>query len=238
MRDVRDQATSLHSRTGAGVLVQPLRSGLLSEAVGVLSRSFSDNPNFKNLFPDKKTRVRSLPHVQHACLGDALRSGYVHAALHENRVVGVTAWLPPSAFPLSLVRQLRAMPDMLRILATTPPSIPRLIRFESALAELHPTQPYWYLEVIGVDPSAQGMGIGTRLLEHGIALADEAGQACYLETMTERNAAWYETFGFKAREPEISFVPGGPPTWTMLRPPGGSLSSRAIQNSGKIEGGS
>ncbi|CAN5703404.1 GNAT family N-acetyltransferase [soil metagenome] len=221
---MRDQATILHDGKGAEVSVQPLRPDLLSDAVDVLSRSFSDNPNFKDLFPDDKVRVQSLPHVQHACVLDAFRSGYVHAAIQDNKVLGTAVWLPSGAFPLSPLRQLRTAPDMFRIMARSPRSLPRLICFASAMAELHPTQPYWYLEVIGVDPAAQGMGIGARLLKHGIALADEAGQACYLETMTERNVAWYEEFGFEARKSEVSFVPNGPPNWTMLRRPSRSPS--------------
>jgi ribosomal protein S18 acetylase RimI-like enzyme len=87
------------------------------------------------------------------------------------------------------------------------------------MARLHPAQPYWYLEVVGVDPRARGLGIGTRLLEPVLALADETGQTCYLETMTERNVGWYQSLGFEVREAEVRFVAGGPPNWTMMRPP-------------------
>ena len=40
--------------------------------------------------------------------------------------------------------------------------------------------------MVGVDPAARGLGVGTRLLEPVLALADEWEQRCYLETMTER----------------------------------------------------
>ena len=76
---------------------------------------------------------------------------------------------------------------------------------------MHPGQPYWYLEVVGVDPAAQGRGVGTRLLEPVLAQAEEVGQLCYLETMTERNVGWYRSLGFEVREVEVRFVPGGPP---------------------------
>jgi len=207
-------------KTNTGVRVIELPEDRLPEAVDVLVRSFRDNPNFVHLFPDDAARVRALRCVQRACLRDALDAGRVYAATRGSDLLGVAAWLPPGGFPLLPGRQLRAAPDMLRVLAAAPRSLPRLLRFTAGAAKLHPAQPYWYLEAVGVDPSARGMGIGTRLLEPVLARADEAGLPCYLETMTERNVAWYRRLGFEVRISGVSFVPGGPPNWTMLRRPG------------------
>jgi ribosomal protein S18 acetylase RimI-like enzyme len=193
----------------------------LAEAADVLARSFQANPNFVDLFPDDKIRARALPHVQRAGLRDALGFGHAYLAILGDEILGVAAWLPPGAFPLSVRRQYRAVPNMVRILAAAPRSIPRLMRFMASVSALHPPQPYWYLEVIGVERAAQGLGIGTRLLEPVLSRADEAGLPCYLETMTERNVAWYRGLGFEVREEGVRFVPGGPPNWTMLRLPRG-----------------
>jgi ribosomal protein S18 acetylase RimI-like enzyme len=203
----------------AGISVIELPEGRLSEAVGVLTRTFLANPNFVHLFPDEGARARALPYVQRACLRDALAAGRVHVAIREGEIAGVAAWLPPGGFPLSPRRQLRVAPDMARVLASAPRSLPRLLRFTARVAKLHPSQPYWYLEVVGVEPSQQGLGIGTRLLEPGIFEAEGAGQPCYLETMTERNVGWYRRLGFEVREAGVSFLPGGPPNWTMIRHP-------------------
>jgi hypothetical protein len=67
----------------------------LYEAADVLTRSFLANPNFVDLFPDEKARARPLPHVQRACLRDALGMGRVYAASRGDALVGVAAWLPP-----------------------------------------------------------------------------------------------------------------------------------------------
>lgn len=207
------------TKAGVDVRVIGLPGDRLAEAAGVLTRSFQDNPNFIDLFPDEEARARALPRVFAAGLRDALDFGHVYAATLGGELVGVAAWLPPGAFPLSPRRQLRAAPDMARILAAAPRSVPRLMRFMNGVSKLHPAQPYWYLEVVGVEPGARGLGIGTRLLEPVLARADEAGQPCYLETMTERNVAWYRGLGFEVRSAGVSFVSGGPPNWTMLRPP-------------------
>ena len=191
----------------------------LDEAAGVLARSYHDHPNFVDFFPDEKVRARALPHVCVAGLRDAFGFGHVYAATRGGEMVGVAAWLPPGAFPLPLRRQLRVLPDTVRILAAAPRSTRRLLQFMTGVAERHPKQPYWYLENVGVEPAAQGLGVGTRLLEPVLALADEADRPCYLETQTERNVAWYRKLGFEVREAGVRFVPGGPPTWTMARPP-------------------
>jgi ribosomal protein S18 acetylase RimI-like enzyme len=106
---------------------------------------------------------------------------------------------------------------MARILAAAPRSTRRLLRVMGGLTKIRPAQPYWYLEVVGVDSTAQGLGIGTWLLEPVLALADETGQFCYLETMTERNVAWYRGLGLEVRDARVRFVRGGPPNWTMIR---------------------
>jgi GNAT superfamily N-acetyltransferase len=49
-----------------------------------------------------------------------------------------------------------------------------------------------------VAPSAQGRGIGKRLIEPTLAEADDAGVDCYLETFDRRNPAFYQRLGFSA----------------------------------------
>ena len=196
----------------------------LGEAAGLLARCFHANPNFTDLFPNDRARARALPRMFAAGLQDALGFGHVYAAVRKSgnaageELAGVAAWLPPGEFPLSATRQLRALPHMAGVLAAAPRSARRLLRYTAGIAKLHPARPYWYLEMIGVDPSARGLGVGTRLLEPVLDLADETEQPCYLETMTERNVDWYRGLGFKVRE-EARFVHGGPPNWTMIRPP-------------------
>lgn len=203
---------------GIGIRVIELPGDRLGEAAGVLARSIRSKPNFLDLFADVGSRERALPSLQRACLRDVLAFGHVYAASRDGELVGVAAWLPPGAFPLSLRRQLRVAPELVRVLAAAPRSVPRLVRFMAGLSELHPAQPYWHLAVVGVEPGAQGLGIGTRLVEPVLARADEAGQPCYLETMAERNVGWYRDLGFEIRKAGVSFTPGGPPNWTMLRP--------------------
>ena len=209
----------------AGVRVAGLPRERLGEAARLLARCFLQNPNFVDLFPSERARSHALPHMFAAGLRDALGFGHLYAATQEaassaaEQLVGIAVWLPPYAFPLSPVRQLRALPHMAGVLAAAPLSARRLLRYTAGIARLHPAQPYWYLEVVGVDPRVRGLGVGRRLLEPVLGRADEAGQVCYLETMSEGNVSWYRSLGFEVREAGVCFVCGGPPNWTMIRPP-------------------
>jgi ribosomal protein S18 acetylase RimI-like enzyme len=64
--------------------------------------------------------------------------------------------------------------------------------------------------MFAADPEARGLGVGTRLLEPVLALADWTGQRCCLETMTGRKVAWYRSLGFEVGEAGVRFVAGGP----------------------------
>src|SRR5829696_8890830 len=197
----------------------------LEEAAELLARCFRANSNFVDLFPSEDARARALHRMFAAGLRDAVGFGHVYAAAREaggpagDGLVGVAVWLPPGTFPLSPWRQVRALPGMAGVMAAAPRSARRLLGHTAGIARLHPAQPYWYLEVVGVDPEARGLGIGTRLLESVLSLADQAGQSSYLETMTERNVEWYQGLEFEVRDGGVRFVPDGPPNWTMMRHP-------------------
>ncbi len=90
------------------------------------------------------------------------------------------------------------------------------------------TGPHWYLDTLCTDPPAQGQGIGSALIQHGLDKADAARLPCYLETMTEKNVRFYEKRGFKVmwdgapKDGPPNDGPTskrGPTVWGMLRAP-------------------
>jgi GNAT superfamily N-acetyltransferase len=72
----------------------------------------------------------------------------------------------------------------------------------------------WYLSIVGVAPSAQGQGIGRRLIEPTLAEADHAGVDCYLETFDRRNPGFYQRLGFSAVGSHSEPVTGA--TYTIM----------------------
>ena len=86
----------------------------------------------------------------------------------------------------------------------------------AALDAKAPPEPYFYLSFIGVAPGAQGMGIGSALLETVLERCDAEGHGAYLESSHERNISLYERWGFTVGE-EFPLPGGGPPLWLMWR---------------------
>jgi GNAT superfamily N-acetyltransferase len=94
----------------------------------------------------------------------------------------------------------------------------RIIDFMRPRAAAAVGETAWYLSIVGVTPSAQGQGIGKRLIEPTLAEADDAGVDCYLETFDRRNPAFYQRLGFSAIASHSEPVTGA--TYTiMLRNP-------------------
>src|SRR3546814_20566016 len=82
---------------------------------------------------------------------------------------------------------------------------------------VHPHEPAWYLQFLGVAAAHQGHGHGSTLLREVLAGADAAGEAAYLEATTQRNRALYERHGF--RYISDLELPDGPTSYALWRDP-------------------
>ena len=100
-----------------------------------------------------------------------------------------------------------------------PEVITTALRIETLLDEGHPTEPYWYLQILGVDPTRQGRGIGSRMLREALAMADRDDVASVLETSKPANLRLYERYGFRITR--TTRLDSSPPIWTMQRARGG-----------------
>jgi ribosomal protein S18 acetylase RimI-like enzyme len=124
-------------------------------------------------------------------------------------------WLPPglSAWPAGAVAQLRLMPMFVKLCG-----FGRLRRggaISDAMEQAHPPEKHFYLFFVAVDPSFQGMGLGSAILDATLKHIDETGMPAYLENSNPRNTRLYERAGFVGRD-SISPV-GAPPLIPMWR---------------------
>ena len=183
----------------------------LPALTGALSRAFHDDPVMEWLFPDPRRR----PRWTRAFFGTRARQ------LLDQEEVWVTAessgaalWALPDRWKLSLRETLDMMA---RISVGVGRRTVRGLRGLSLIEERHPHEPHYYLAVLGVDPSAQGGGLGSALMAPVLRSCDEDGIAAYLESSKERNIAFYARHGFRVIE-EVR-MPKGPPIWLMWRDP-------------------
>jgi ribosomal protein S18 acetylase RimI-like enzyme len=188
----------------------------IGPAVKTLSRAFQGYPLIQYSYPDAALRE----HVSHyffvAAVRYGIRYGVVHATSPEFE--GVAVWMPPGGFPMTFGRVLRSVP--LSVMAGfLLAGGGRMYNVSNYLDTMHKRLTpfrHWYLEAIGVSPESRGKGFAAVLVRSMLAIIDEEGLPCYLETMDEKNVGIYERFGFKVIEE--SQVPGTPLfTWAMLR---------------------
>lgn len=85
------------------------------------------------------------------------------------------------------------------------------------LAALESPHPCWYLNAIGVEPSAQRGGVGSALINHMLTRVDDDALPAFLDTSAPDNLGYYERFGFLVTVE--STLPNGIPLWGMTRPP-------------------
>jgi len=85
-------------------------------------------------------------------------------------------------------------------------------------ATFPPRLPHYYVYALGVRPEFQGQGLGARLMQPLLTLADARQVPVYLESANPRNLSFYQRLGFRIQR-ETRAPLRGPRLWLLLRPP-------------------
>lgn len=182
----------------------------------VLARAFGNDPYMRHVLPDDRHRVAVLPAVLGASVRYGLRYGRVDALPGLD---GGAVWLPPGATPIR-VRRMARVRGLAVPWRVGPGGFRRMSRhdaFTERLRQRDQPAPHWYLWVLGVEPERAGQGLGTLLLQPGLARADANGVPACLKTENERNLSTYRRSGFEVVHAGTG--PGGLRFWTMRRDP-------------------
>lgn len=197
-------------------VVVPLKREQLSEAAASLARAFQDDPLQTHVFPDPVERAARSPAHFVPLLEYGLRYGTVLTTAGES--TGSAVWLPPGNTHVTDERAAAAgldrLPELLGVEAAT-----RFFAALSAVEPFHRTDvpaDHWYVLVVGVEPAAQGRGVGGALLAPILEQADRDGLPCYLETAQPRNIGFYEHLGFRVLR-EVVSAENGLRLWTFRR---------------------
>lgn len=193
----------------------------VEETGEMLARAFHDDPPSVWLFPDEEKRRRALRDNSIVATRYGLQYGEVYSTPGASD--GAAIWLTADD-PMPSIRR------MLRVGFGHVVSSPfrfgfgvfsRFLAMLDQMEKLHkrdvPAR-HWYLMTLGVDPARQGQGVGSTLIQPGLARADRDRVACYLETAKEINVKFYRKHGFEVVR-EVELAGGGPPLWTMKRDP-------------------
>ncbi len=203
----------------AGTDISPVSADQIPAAANVLANAFAQAPRFRFLLPDEARRPARLRWYWGATIRASIMTGaVVHVARGESGgdVGAVAIWEPPGQGErgaLTLVRSgLWAAPVRLGLRAYL-----RRRALGRMLSALEPPHPCWYLDTIGVEPSEQGAGLGTALLDLMLERIDEETLPAFLDTSVPGNLGFYERFGFRVTAE--STLPNGIPLWGMTRTP-------------------
>jgi len=132
---------------------------------------------------------------------------------------GAAAWYPPEpkdCWKSSTLKNLSLIHKIISICGIR--AVPSRMLGLLMMEKHHLKKPHYYLFGLGVDPSQQGKGIGSHLLQFGLSMCNEKGVPAYLETETEDNVRFYEKHDFKVVD-EFLIPHNGPKIWTMIYEP-------------------
>ena len=191
--------------------VRPAQASDRPAICATLSRAFEDDPVMVFMFPDPAQRRRKLPLLFNLLLTANLPLGGCDVTAGCEVA---SMWRPPGKAGIPLWDIVRHLGGFLNVYGLA--GARRAFSLLGAMDRHHPTEPHWYLMVIGTDPAQQGKGFGGVALRHRLAQVDAAHMPAYLEASKWDNVPIYQNFGFEQRG-ELQ-VPGGPVIYPMWRP--------------------
>lgn len=188
--------------------IRSATSNEMPHAIAAIVAAFLIDPTARFAWPAARDYLEAMPLAIGKFAGTCVEHGTAYISADFN---GTALWLPPGVQPDG-----EALEKLFRDTAS-PEHLDDLLAAFEKMDRSHPEEAHWYLAMIGVDPKAQGKGLGAELLRHSLARCDRDGALAYLETANPRNIPFYERFGFEAMK---QFQVGAaPPVTPMLRRP-------------------
>jgi ribosomal protein S18 acetylase RimI-like enzyme len=179
-----------------------------AQAVANIVLAFSADPIARWFYPDPHQYLLHLPSFVRAFAGKAFEH---NSAYYVDGCLGAALWLPADVHP-----------DEDALVALLQRTIPEgnqqeIFAFVEQMDSSHPSEPHWYLPMIGVDPAKQGNGYGSALLKHALERCDAEGKLAYLEASSPKSVPLYQRHGFEL----VGTIQVGssPPLFPMLRKP-------------------
>jgi len=196
----------------------------LEEAEILLGRAFDLDPWVVYLHPPgASSRLNSLRWFMSIIVGYGVQWGRLWGCFEVKtmKLLGLAVWQSPLETGVSIWRMFRlgavSAPWKFGISASWR-MYKVLDQSESYHIKSMKDQHHWSLYTVGVDPQFQSKGIGTKLIQPILDLADKDQLPCYLDTSNERSIEFFKRNGFEVCEDERNPV-YGPRFWTMIRKP-------------------
>jgi GNAT superfamily N-acetyltransferase len=176
--------------------------------IDLMVLAFGADPMERWLYPEPRAYLRGFPRFISAFSAKSFES---KKAYYIDGYAGAALWLPPGVHlddePITAsLQQTLSVEKQDDIFATL-----------EQMSRYHPQEPHWYLAIMGVDPTQQGHGYGSMLLQHTLTSCDRDHSLAYLESTNPKNIPLYERHGFELLG--TIQVGAAPPMFPMLRKP-------------------
>jgi len=176
--------------------------------IDALKLAFVADPATRWVWPDPQQYLTHFSNFVKAFGGRAFAN---QSAYYVGDYVGAALWLPPNVHP-----DVDALMALLQSTASGEAQKDGPAVFEK-MGSYHPSEPHWYLPLLGVDPLRHGKQLGSALMQHALSRCDRENRAAYLESSNPKNIPFYERHGFEL----LGTIQIGtsPPIFPMLRKP-------------------
>jgi GNAT superfamily N-acetyltransferase len=193
--------------------MSPITRATPGDAEPVLAafcEAFADDPGLAWIWPDRADRLARLPHFFAPIVGGTIDQGI---ALHSAASDAVSLWRQPGRITPTPEQMAPWMASMGQAFSKGS----ERSQLMGATLKAHQPQDFawWYLQFIGVRPSAQGTGLGGSVIQAGLDLAAAEGMPVYVEVMNPDNLGYYRHAGFETVA-EFDIPDYGPHVWAML----------------------
>jgi GNAT superfamily N-acetyltransferase len=160
----------------------------VDHAIATLVLAFSTDPVARWIYDDPHHYLLHIPRLFRALGTSSFEAG---AAQRTSDGLGVALWLPPGVHG-----------DDGLLEAVIAESIAGAKQADVGAAferteHYRPTEPHWYLSLIGVEALHRNKGCGAALLQHGLRQCDREHLPAYLWSSNLLNTSLYERHGFE-----------------------------------------
>jgi GNAT superfamily N-acetyltransferase len=160
----------------------------IDHAIATLVLAFSTDPVARWMYDDPHQYLLHIPRRFRALGTSSFAAG---AAQRTSDGLGVALWLPPGVHgddrPLeAVIAESIAAEKQADVSAA-------FTRTE----HYRPTEPHWYLSLIGVEALHRNKGCGAALLQHSLRQCDREHFPAYLWSSNPLNTSLYERHGFE-----------------------------------------
>jgi GNAT superfamily N-acetyltransferase len=175
-------------------------------AIATLVLAFAADPVARWMYNDPHQYLLLIPRLFRALGTSSFEAG---EAQRTSDGLGVALWLPPGVHgddrPLEAVIA-RSMAGEKRAEGAA---------IFARTEHYRPTEPHWYLSLIGVEALHRDKGCGAALLQHRLRQCDREHLPAYLWSSNPLNISFYERHGFEIAD--TIRVGSSPSIFPMLR---------------------